>query len=120
MTAPTDHFLLDSYDYDQSLAGSLVGAIALFVVGYGVSYSHLGWYQSEFLALEIRAVGSAISTCWVWIANLTVSVAYLTQLETITPAGTFALYLGFVVVGWVFVWFCYPESSKSFSFSLQY
>lgn len=113
MTAPTGRRLVSGYDYDQSLAGSLIGAIAFFVVGYGFSYSHLGWYQSEFLALEIRAIGSAISTCWVWIANLVVSVAYLTQLETLGPAGTFGLYLGFVLIGWVFVYFCYPESSKS-------
>lgn len=113
MTAPTNRLLVDGYNYDQALAGSLIGAIAFFVVGYGFSYSHLGWYQSEFLALEIRAIGSAISTCWVWIANLVVSVAYLTQLETLTPAGTFGLYLGFVLVGWVFVYFSYPESSMS-------
>ena len=112
MTAPTDHLLVEGATYDRSLAGSLIGAIAFFVVGYGISYSHLGWYQSEILALEIRAMGSAIATTAVWIANLTVSVAFLTQLETLTPAGTYGLYLGFILSGYVFVYFCYPETSK--------
>ena len=91
MTAPTDH----------------------------VSYSHLGWYQSEFLALEIRAMGSAVATTAVWISNLTVSVAFLTQLETLTPAGTYGLYLGFILSGYVFVYFCYPESSAYCRMSLR-
>jgi len=112
MTAPTDHLLVAGATYDRALAGSLIGAIAFFVVGYGISYSHLGWYQSEFLALEIRAMGSAIATTAVWIANLTVSVAFLTQLETLTPAGTYGLYLGFILAGYVFVFFCYPETSE--------
>lgn len=113
MTAPTDHFLVEGASYDRALAGSLIGAIAFFVVGYGISYSHLGWYQSEFLALEVRAMGSAVATTAVWISNLTVSVAFLTQLETLTPAGTYGLYLGFIICGYIFVYFCYPESSES-------
>jgi SP family myo-inositol transporter-like MFS transporter 13 len=112
MTAPTGHLLVAGAEYDRGLAGSLIGAIAFFVVGYGISYSHLGWYQSEFLALEIRAMGSSIATTAVWLSNLTVSVAFLTQLESLTPAGTYGLYLGFILCGYVFVYFCYPESSE--------
>jgi len=113
MARPTDGKLVEGFAYDSSLAGALIGAIALFVVGYGCSYSHLSWYQSEFLALEIRAVGSAISTVVIWLANLVISVSFLTQLESIGPAGLFGLYLGFLLVGWVFVFFCYPETSES-------
>lgn len=112
MTAPTNHLLVAGADYDRRFAGSLIGAIAWFVVGYGISYSQLGWYQSEFLALEIRAVGSAIATTAVWVPNLIVSVSFLSQLENITPAGTYALYCAFVCCGYVFVIFCYPESSE--------
>lgn len=112
MAVPTGGKLVEGYGYDRSLAGSLIGAIAFFVVGYGCSYSHLSWYQSEFLALEIRAVGSSISTVCIWLANLVISVSFLTQLESIGPAGLFGLYLGFLVVGWVFVFFCYPETSE--------
>ncbi|WWD00015.1 hypothetical protein V866_006923 [Kwoniella sp. B9012] len=110
MTAETDHLLVTGYDYSHTMAGLLVGGIVLFVIGYGMSYSFLGWYQSEFLALEIRGSGSGISTVSVWVANLIVSVSYLSQLETITPTGTFCLYLGFTFVGYIFAYFCYPES----------
>ncbi|WVW79044.1 hypothetical protein I302_101007 [Kwoniella bestiolae CBS 10118] len=110
MTADTEHLLVTDYQYSKTLAGLLVGGIVLFVIGYGMSYSFLGWYQSEFLALEIRGSGSGISTVSVWVANLVVSVSYLSQLETITPTGTFCLYLGFSVIGYIFAYFCYPES----------
>jgi SP family myo-inositol transporter-like MFS transporter 13 len=113
MAKPTEGKLVADYVYDKGLAGALIGAIAFFVVGYGSSYSHLSWYQSEFLALEIRAVGSAISTVTIWLANLVISVSFLTQLESIGPAGLFGLYLAFLVCGWVFIFFCYPETSES-------
>ena len=35
------------------------------------------------------------------------------MLETLTPAGTYAFYLALVIVGFIFVLFCYPESSES-------
>lgn len=119
MTVPTGGKLISGYNYPSRLAGALIGAIAFFVVGYGSSYSHLSWYQSEFLALEIRAVGSAISTVTIWIANLVISVSFLTQLESIGPAGLFGLYLAFLVIGWIFIYFCYPETSGWNEFAVR-
>ncbi|WVF72567.1 hypothetical protein IAT40_007384 [Kwoniella sp. CBS 6097] len=96
--------------YPPALVGSVLGAILLFVASFGLTYSHMIWYQSEFLALEIRAVGSAISTCFCWLANLVVSVAYLTQLSSLGTVGTYGMYLAFISIGYVFVYFCYPET----------
>ncbi|KAK6909914.1 hypothetical protein I203_103940 [Kwoniella mangroviensis CBS 8507] len=110
MCKPTGGLLDTSYSYSTTNIGVVIGGIVFFVMGYGMSYSHLIWYQSEFLALEIRAAGSAIATTTCWIANLIVSVSYLSELETLTPAGTYGLYLGFVVTGYIFVLFCFPES----------
>ncbi|WWC61260.1 uncharacterized protein I303_103841 [Kwoniella dejecticola CBS 10117] len=107
---PTNGLLDTSHTYDHQLISIVIGGIVLFVAGYGATYSHIIWQQSEFLALEIRAAGSAIATTANWIANLVVAVAYLTQLETLTPAGTYGLYLGFSVVGYIFVLLCYPET----------
>ncbi|WVF72568.1 hypothetical protein IAT40_007385 [Kwoniella sp. CBS 6097] len=110
MCRPTGGLLDTSFTYSTLHVGVVIGGIVIFVIGYGMSYSHLSWYQSEFLALEIRAAGSAIAATTCWVANLIVSVSYLSELETLTPAGTYGLYLGFVVVGYIFVLFCYPES----------
>lgn len=114
MTKPTGGLLVAGYDYDKKLVGSVLGSIVAFVIPFGLTYSHIIWYQSEFLALEIRAAGSAISTCSCWIANLVVSVCYLTQLNSLGATGTYGLYLGFVTCGYIFVYFCYPETRGYF------
>ncbi|WVW85198.1 hypothetical protein I302_107236 [Kwoniella bestiolae CBS 10118] len=110
LTKETAGDLVAGYQYGSGLVGSVLGAILLFTVCFGLTYSHIVWYQSEFLALEIRAVGSAIATTSCWVANLIVSVCYLTQLDHLGATGTYGLYLGFMIVGYVFVWFCYPET----------
>lgn len=35
------------------------------------------------------------------------------RLETLTPAGTYGLYLGFIVIGLILAYYCYPETSQS-------
>lgn len=112
MTKPTGGDLIKGFDYSPALVGSVLGAIVLFTCSFGLTYSHIVWYQSEFLALEIRAAGSAISTASCWIANLVVSVTYLSELETLTATGTYGLYFGFILIGYIFVYFCYPETSE--------
>ncbi|KAF7168734.1 hypothetical protein CNMCM5623_001640 [Aspergillus felis] len=66
-----------------------MSGIVIFVSGFGSTYAHLCWYQSEYLALEIRAAGSAISTTASFSANLVVAVSFLTELEQLTPSGTY-------------------------------
>lgn len=34
------------------------------------------------------------------------------RLETLTPAGTYGLYLGFIVIGLILAYYCYPETSQ--------
>ncbi|KAL4809092.1 general substrate transporter [Aspergillus unguis] len=110
MCKPTGGFLDENYGYSQKNVGLVIAGIVLFVAGFGSTYAHLVWYQSEYLALEIRAAGSAISTTASFTANLVVSVSYLSQLETITPSGTYGLYLCFILIGLVLAYFCYPET----------
>lgn len=52
-------------------------------------------------------------TISVRLANLVIAVSYLSLLDKLTPAGTYGLYTGFCIVGYIFVLFCYPETSKS-------
>lgn len=110
---PTGGLLDTTYTYSTTNVGAVIGGIVLFVAAYGMTYSHLPWYQSELLALEIRAVGSALSSTSCWLANLVISVSYLSMLENLTPPGTYGFFLAFVVLGYIFILFCYPESSTS-------
>ncbi|KAH8661185.1 putative myo-inositol transporter 2 [Ilyonectria robusta] len=110
MCKPTGGFLDEDYKYSQKLVGLVIAGIVIFVTGFGSTYAHLCWYQSEYLALEIRAAGSAISTTASFTANLVVSVSYLSELETMTPSGTYGLYLCFILTGLVLAYYCYPET----------
>ncbi|ODN77197.1 hypothetical protein L202_05719 [Cryptococcus amylolentus CBS 6039] len=112
LCVPTGGFLDTSYTYPTKQVGIVIGGIVFFTSGFGLTYSHLAWYQAEFLALEVRSVGSGIATTAAWVANLVVSVSFLSELETLTPAGTYGLYLGFSTVFFIFLIFCYPETKQ--------
>jgi SP family myo-inositol transporter-like MFS transporter 13 len=81
LTKGTGGKLVAGTDYNPTVAGLLLGAIVMFVIFFGISLSHIIWYQSEFLALEIRAAGSALATCSCWLANLVIAVSYLSLME---------------------------------------
>ncbi|OWZ74777.1 MFS transporter, SP family, solute carrier family 2 (myo-inositol transporter), member 13 [Cryptococcus neoformans var. grubii Br795] len=112
MCKPTGGFLDTSYSYDTTNVGIVIGGIVFYVAGFGLTYSHLVWYQAEYLALEVRSMGSGVATTVCWIANLVVSVSYLSELETMTPSGTYGFYLGLSVIAFVFVVFCFPETKQ--------
>jgi SP family myo-inositol transporter-like MFS transporter 13 len=71
--------LVQGYPYTQKDAGLVIAGIVIFCVGFGSTYAHLCWYQSEYLALEIRAAGSAIATVASFSANLVVAVTFLSE-----------------------------------------
>ncbi|KAK5230754.1 Myo-inositol transporter 3C [Exophiala xenobiotica] len=111
MCKPTGGVLVEGYQYPQKLVGLVIAGIVIFVTGFGSTYAHLCWYQSEYLALEIRAAGSAVSTTASFTANLVVAVSFLSEwLETLTPSGIYGLYLCFVLIGLALAYFCYPET----------
>ncbi|KAI5476104.1 hypothetical protein MNV49_000422 [Pseudohyphozyma bogoriensis] len=110
LTKETGGLLDATATYPTGILGSLLAAIVCFIICFGLSLSHIIWCQSEFLALEIRAAGSAISSTALWLANLIISVSYLSMLNTLTPSGTYGLYAGFCALGFTFCLFCYPET----------
>ncbi|KAI5476111.1 MFS transporter, SP family, solute carrier family 2 (myo-inositol transporter), member 13 [Pseudohyphozyma bogoriensis] len=110
LTKSTGGFLVEGAPYPQSIAGCLIGGIVFFVACFGISLSFIPWYQSEFLALEIRAAGSAVSSTALWLSNLVISVSYLSMLNNMTPSGTYGLYAGWVLIGYMFIYLCYPET----------
>lgn len=79
MCKDTGHVLVEGYQYSQTMVGLVIAGIVIFVTGFGSTYAHLCWYQSEYLALEIRAAGSAISTTASFTANLVVAVSFLSE-----------------------------------------
>ena len=119
MTRATGNQLDAAVTYEMKYVGNVLGALILFTCSFGLTYSHIVWYQSEFLALEIRAAGSAIATTYCWLANLVVSISFLSMLNTMTPMGVYGFYLGLITIGYAFVHLCYPETSVYITSSIM-
>lgn len=82
----------------------------LFVAFYAASLGCVPWQANEFLPMEVRAVGTMLMTTSVWGPNIVVSATFLSMMESITPSGTFGFYAVLCFLGWVFVYFCFPEA----------
>ncbi|TKA53505.1 hypothetical protein B0A49_08972 [Cryomyces minteri] len=59
--------------------------------------------------MEVRAMGTMMLTMTCWGSNVIVASTFLTQMENTTPSGAFGFYAAICILGWVAVYFCYPE-----------
>lgn len=86
--------------------------IIWFVIFYGVSVGNTAWMSTDFFPLEVRAVGTMWLTCSNWGSNVIVSSTFLSMMKTMTPSGAFGFYAGICGVGWIWIYFFYPEVSE--------
>ncbi|KAF6800156.1 myo-inositol transporter [Colletotrichum sojae] len=105
-------------NHDLSLgAGATVGPTAIivlvsmvFFVGfYSSGIGNTTWLSSEFFPMEVRAMGTMMLTMTCLGSNVIVASTFLTQMENTTPSGAFGFYAAVCVLGWVSIYFCYPE-----------
>ncbi|KAJ5094390.1 hypothetical protein N7456_010251 [Penicillium angulare] len=100
-----------------STGGTPPAAIAIivfiiwFVVFYGVSVGNTAWMSTDFFPLEVRAMGTMWLTCSSWASNVVISSCFLSMMEGMTPSGCFGFFAGICGVGWVWLYFFYPEVS---------
>ncbi|KAJ5019202.1 Myo-inositol transporter 1 [Colletotrichum sp. SAR 10_99] len=105
-------------NHDLSLGeGATVGppaiivlvSMAFFVGFYSSGIGNTAWLSSEFFPMEVRAMGTMVLTMSCWGSNIVVASTFLTQMENTTPSGAFGFYAAICVLGWVSIYFCYPE-----------
>ncbi|KAL9109912.1 MAG: hypothetical protein Q9227_005435 [Pyrenula ochraceoflavens] len=80
-----------------------------YVGFYSSGMGNTAWLSSEFFPMEVRAMGTMMLTMTCWGANVIVASTFLTQMENTTPSGAFGFYAAICILGWVAVYFCYPE-----------
>ncbi|KIJ16573.1 hypothetical protein PAXINDRAFT_176248 [Paxillus involutus ATCC 200175] len=68
-------------------------------------------FQGELFGLEVRGIGTSLSTATNWAANLIINSTYLSLMAKITPSGAFGFYGGLCLLGWLFCLFCFPETA---------
>ena len=84
----------------------------LFVAFYAAGLGCVPWQANEFYPMEIRSMGTMMINLFNWGPNIVVSSTFLSMMKTLTPSGTFGFYAALCFLGWVFVYFCFPEASN--------
>ncbi|TPX65926.1 hypothetical protein SpCBS45565_g04830 [Spizellomyces sp. 'palustris'] len=86
-------------------------SLVLYVFFYAIGLGCVPWIIiSEIFPLEIRGKGAGVAIAANWFTNFVISITFLTITHLITPAGTFLIYAGAVIIGWVFVYIRVPET----------
>lgn len=89
----------------------IVVFIIFFVLSYSVSVGNTAWMSTDFFPLEVRAMGTMWLTCSCWGSNIIVSSTFLSMMKGITPCGAFGFYAAICAIGYVLIYFFYPEVS---------
>ncbi|KAI1432353.1 putative MFS myo-inositol transporter [Xylaria sp. CBS 124048] len=84
--------------------------IMVYVAAYALGLGNVPWMQSELFPLTVRSLGSGLATATNWLANFIVGLTFLPLMDALTPTWTFVLYSVVCAVGWVAVWWIYPET----------
>jgi MFS transporter, SP family, solute carrier family 2 (myo-inositol transporter), member 13 len=84
--------------------------IVLYVAAYALGLGNVPWQQSELFPLNVRSLGSSLSTATNWGSNFIVGVTFLPMLDILSPSWTFVVYAVVCLVGWFLVWYIYPET----------
>lgn len=94
----------------QGAAVFILVAIMIYVAAYALGLGNVPWMQSELFPLSVRSLGSGVATATNWLANFIVGLTFLPLMDILTPAWTFVLYAIVCMVGWVAIWWIYPET----------
>lgn len=97
--------------FSSLMAYLAVVGIFVFRVGYSFGFGSLVWvYSSETLPSRLRSLGSSVLLTVDLIANLIVSLFFLSALETFGGAITFAGFGVLAIIAWLFVLRLAPET----------
>ena len=90
---------------------AVLASVMIYVGAYALGLGNVPWMQSELFPLNVRSLGSGISTSTNWGANFVVGLTFLPMMELLTPSWTFVVYAVLCLAGWLLIWGIYPETS---------
>jgi sugar porter (SP) family MFS transporter len=95
--------------------------LSLYIAAFALSIGPIfGLMSAEIFPTRVRAVGAAISTFANWVANLLVSVTFLSLVNAIGQQGTFWFYAAMGVFAFVFCWRLVPETKGKSLDQIEY
>lgn len=108
-------FDLDSGEIETTgvtpAAIAVIVFIIWFVAFYGASVGNTAWMSADFFPLEVRAMGTMWLTCSNWGSNVIISSTFLSMMKKMTPSGCFGFFAGICGLGYIWIYFFYPEVS---------
>ncbi|XWS56657.1 hypothetical protein CRYUN_Cryun09bG0104600 [Craigia yunnanensis] len=79
--------------------------LGLYILSYSPGMGTVPWIvNSEIYPLRYRGIGGGLAAVSNWISNLIVSVTSLSLTEALNSAGTFFLFAGFCIIGFIFIY----------------
>ncbi|XP_076447705.1 proton myo-inositol cotransporter-like [Babylonia areolata] len=85
--------------------------LALYLMFFAPGMGPMPWtINAEIYPMWARSTGNSMSAATNWIANLLVSMTFLTLTETLTKYGTYWLFVGIATLGFVFLLCLLPET----------
>ncbi|KAH9907884.1 general substrate transporter [Xylariomycetidae sp. FL2044] len=96
---------------EKNAAFVILVSIMIYVGAYALGLGNVPWMQSELFPLNVRSLGSGLSTSANWSSNFVVGLTFLPLMDSLSPSWTFVLYGFICAAGWVAVWLIYPETA---------
>jgi sugar porter (SP) family MFS transporter len=86
-------------------------AVVAVVMSFSIGLGPLAWvYSSEILPLRLRGQGASLGTVMNRTISGVVAMTFISLYQAITVAGSFFLFAGITAMGWIFIYFCLPET----------
>ncbi|GAB7354559.1 hypothetical protein MBLNU459_g5014t1 [Dothideomycetes sp. NU459] len=93
--------------------GCVATGIYLFMVGYSPGMGPVPFtYSAEAYPLAVRDTGMAFATATCWGFNFLLALTWPKLVSAFTSQGAFSWYAAWNLFGFVFTWFCLPETKE--------
>ncbi|ODM15614.1 hypothetical protein SI65_08848 [Aspergillus cristatus] len=98
---------------EDARVGCVATGIYLFMIVYSPGEGPVPFtYSAEAFPLYIRDIGMSFATATTWGFNFIVSFTWPGLRDAFTAQGAFAWYAAWNFFGWIFCYFCLPETKE--------
>ncbi len=99
MTLTTGNILIEGASYSRAWSAIVLLSMIIFVASYATGLGNVPWQQGEFFPLEVRGIGTSLSTATNWSANLLINSTYSLSWLKSRPRVLLDSTLDFVLLG---------------------
>ena len=101
-----------TYQYcPSSFSWFTLVALCIYIVSFSPGMGPVPWtVNAEIFPNWARSIGNSLATTTNWTSNLIVSMTFLHLARYLTRHGTFWLYTGMAILGWIFIFLLLPET----------